>query len=550
MMNERSLFSGPAGAYPRALYRAMGAAEDDFGKPLIGVINSWAETTPGHYHLRQLAEWVKDGVRQAGGFPVEANTIAACDAIAQGRGMHYVLPMREAIAASAELVAGANRFQGLAFLCSCDKIVPGMLMAAARLDLPSIFVTGGPMLPGQAGGREIIASDVKEAIGRLRAGAVSEEEFEEIERGACPGPGACPFMGTASTMSIAVEALGLSLPGCATLPALHPARAELCRASGRRLVELVRRGLTCRRMLGQQSLENAVRVVQAIGGSTNAALHMPAIAREAGQSLTLADFDRLGRETPLIGKFRPASSLTIVDLHQAGGVPALLSVLAPLLAREVPTVEGRTIGEIAAGARVWRPDVLRPLEEPLAPEGGIAVLYGSLAPDGAVVKQSAVAPEMLRHVGPARVFEREEEVRDLLLARGARPGDVLVIRNEGPRGGPGMRELSIPAAMLVGLGLGNSVAMVTDGRYSGASRGPCIGHVCPEAYVGGPIAAVREGDLIEIDIPARRLELRVPPEEVARRLAEWRPRPPAITSGFLGLYSRYAEQANLGAGLR
>mgnify|MGYP005840516483 CR=1 FL=1 len=549
MTDGRGLFAGLTGAYPRALYRAMGASDADFEKPLIGIVNSWTEANPGHYHLRQLAEWVKEGVHRAGGFPVEVNTVAACDAIAQGRGMHYVLPMREAIAASVELVVGANQFEGLAMLASCDKIVPGMLMAAARLDLPTIFVTGGPMQPGRADGRELIASDVKEAIGRYKAGKISAEEFRQIEGNACPGPGACAFMGTASTMNIVVETLGLSLPGCATMPALDPARQELCRASGRRLVELVHQGVRCRQMLSQASLENAVRICQAIGGSTNAALHLPAIAREAGVAITLDDFDRLGRQTPLIAKFRPASPYTIVDLHRAGGVPAVLGVLKSLLAGDMPTVDGRTVGEIAAQAQVLRPEVLHPLEAPLAGEGGIAVLHGNLAPDGAVVKQSGVAPAMLRHTGPARVFECEEEVRDLLMARGVRPGDVLLIRNEGPRGGPGMRELSIPAAMLIGMGLGDSVAMITDGRYSGSNRGPCIGHICPEAYVGGPIAAVHEGDLIEIDIPRRRLSLLVPEDEIARRLAQWRPRPPAITTGFLGLYSRYALQANLGAGL-
>jgi dihydroxy-acid dehydratase len=300
-------------------------------------------------------------------------------------------------------------------------------------------------------------------------------------------------------------------------------------------------------MLSQPSLENAVRVCLAIGGSTNATLHLPAIASQVGLDITPDTFDRFSRQTPLIAKFAPASKYTVVDLHEAGGIPAVLRILLPLLATDVPTVDGRTIGQVAAQAHILRDDVLRPLDAPLAPQGGIAVLRGNLAPDGAVVKQSAVAPAMLRHVGPARVFESEEQVRDSLMSRAPRPGDVLVVRNEGPRGGPGMRELSIPAAMLVGMGLSESVAMITDGRYSGATRGPCIGHVCPEAYVGGPIAAVREGDLIEIDIPARRLNLRVSDDEIARRMSEWKPRPPAVSGGFLNLYSRIVEQANRGA---
>ena len=546
-MKGRGVFEGVAGAYPRALYRSMGFDDADFEKPLIGIVNSWSEVDPGHFHLRRLAEWVKEGVREAGGAAAEFNTVAPCDGIAQGRGMHSILPLRDVIAASVELMVNANRFDGVVMLCSCDKIVPGMLMAAARLNLPTVFVTGGPMLPGSVGGQPVILSDVKEAMGRYQAGRITEEEFYEIECKACEGPGACGFMGTANTMNCIVEALGLSLPGCATLPAVDPERQELCRASGRRIVELVRAGIHAGLMLTQASLENAVRVCLALGGSTNATLHVPAIAEEIGADITPETFDRLGRVTPLIGKFAPASPFTVVDLHTAGGIPAVLNVLAPLLNQALPTVDGRTIGQIAAKARVLRGDVLHPLEAPLAPEGGIAVLYGNLAPDGAVVKQSAVSPAMLHHVGPARVFESEEEVRDSLMSRSVRAGDVLVIRNEGPRGGPGMREMSIPAAMLVGMGLGESVAMITDGRYSGATRGPCIGHVCPEAFVGGPIAAVREGDLIEMDLANRRLTLKVPDEEIARRLAQWQPRSPAVTSGFLGLYSRIVQQANHGA---
>lgn len=548
-MQGKGIFSGLQGAYPRALYRAMGFGDADFEKPLIGIANSWSETNPGHFHLRSLASWVKEGVRAAGGMPVEFNTAAPCDGIAQGKGMHAVLPLREVIAASVELMGLANRLDGIVMLCNCDKIVPGMLIAAARLDLPTIFITGGPMATGEAGRQEILLSDVKEGMGKVKAGLISEETFYEIEYAACPGPGACSFMGTANTMSCIVEALGLSLPGCATLPALDPLRRELCLASGRRIVALVREQLSARRMLASASLENGIRVCLAIGGSTNAALHIPALAREADADTGLEAFDRLSRLTPLVAKFRPAGRMTVHDLHSAGGVPAVLSVLLPLLDESAPTVSGETIGEIASQARVLRQDVIHTLEAPLAAEGGIAVLYGSLAPGGAVVKQSAVSTGMLHHTGPARVFESEEDVRDSLAGRQVQPGDVLVIRNEGPRGGPGMRELSIPAAMLVGMGLGDSVAMVTDGRYSGATRGPCIGHVCPEAYLGGSIAAVRDGDQIEIDIPNRRLELKVTEEEINRRLRDWRPRPPAVRDGFLNIYSRLARPASEGAGL-
>ena len=352
-MIGRGVFEGVAGAYPRALYRSMGFVDADFEKPLIGIANSWSEVDPGHFHLRTLAEWVKEGVREAGGAPAEFNTVAPCDGIAQGQGMHAILPLRDVIAASVELMALANRFDGLVMLCSCDKIVPGMLIAAARLNLPTIFVLGGPMAPGTmedpATGepREIILSDVKEAMGRYKAGRITEDEFYEIECRACAGPGACGFMGTANTMACIVETLGLTLPGCATLPALDPAREELCRATGRRIVDLVREGVRAGAMLTQASLENAVRVTLALGGSTNATLHLPAVAHEIGADITPDTFDRLGRTTPLIAKFAPASRLTVVDLHAAGGIPAVLNVLSPLLAGDAPTVDGRTVGQIA-----------------------------------------------------------------------------------------------------------------------------------------------------------------------------------------------------------
>ncbi|MCX6029017.1 MAG: dihydroxy-acid dehydratase [Chloroflexi bacterium] len=548
MTPPHNLFQGLHGAYPRALFRPMGFGDDDFARPMIGIVNSWSETTPGHLHLRELAAWVKEGVRQAGGMPVEFNTVAPCDGIAQGRGMHAILPLREVIAASVELMTLAHRFDALVMLCSCDKIIPGMLMAAARLNLPTIFVTGGPMASGRVGEREIILSDVKEGMGRVAAGLISNEEFHDIETCACPGPGACSFLGTANTMACVTEALGLTLPGCATLGATHPDRQALCVESGRQVVGLVgQANLTPRALLTRASFENAIRVVLATGGSTNATLHLLALARAAGVALDLGVFDALSRQTPLVGKFRPASRYTVNDLHAAGGVSAVLSILAPLLQRDAATVTGETIGARAAQARVTRPDVLQPLTAPLAPEGGLAILRGNLAPRGAVVKQSGVAPAMWHHTGPARVFECEEELADSLTMAAIRPGDVLVIRNEGPVGGPGMRELSIPAAMLVGMGLGESVAMITDGRYSGATRGPCIGHVAPEAAIGGPIAAVQDGDLIEIDIPHRRLNLEVEELELARRLAAWQPRPPRVTGGFLDTYRKLVSQADEGA---
>jgi dihydroxy-acid dehydratase len=546
----RGIFEGLHGAYPRALFRAMGFQDNDFRKPLIGIVNSWDELNPGHFHLRTMAEWVKEGVREAGGMPAEFNTVAPCDGIAQGKGMHYVLPLRDVIAASIELMVGANQFDGLVMLCNCDKIVPGMLMAAARLNLPTIFVTGGPMASGRIGGWEIMTSDVKEGMGKLHAGKISDEEFYAIESNACPGAGACNFMGTASTMNCVTETLGFTLPGCATLPALHPSRKELCRDSGKKILELIQQKITARAFLTHDSLENAIRVVLALGGSTNATLHIPAIASEAGKPLGLDMFDDLSRKTPLIAKFRPASPFTVNDLHAAGGIPAVIKILSPLLHLGLPTVTGETILQRAAGVIPLRPEVLHPLESPLAAEGGLAVLRGNLAPDGAVVKQSGVVPGMLCHTGPAVVFECEEDLEAAIESGRIQAGDVLVIRNEGPRGGPGMRELSIPAAMLTGIGLNDSVAVITDGRFSGATRGPCIGHVAPEAFVGGLIAMVHDGDQIEIDIPKRRLELLVSEPELEHRRAAWQPRPVVATGGFLDLYRQIVTQADQGAILK
>lgn len=541
------LLSGIEGAYPRALLRAAGLRDGDFQGPLIGVANSWNEIVPGHVHLRELATWVKEGIRAAGGVPLEFCTIAPCDGIAHGPGMHYSLPSRDVIAASVELMVQAHQLDGVVMLCTCDKSIPGMLLAAARLNLPTVFVTGGVMRPGQAAGRTVILSDVKEAMGRLRAGTVTPEEFAELERCACPEAGACSFLGTAHTMACIVEAAGLSLPRCATMPALSPQRAALCRASGAAAVRLVQQGVTFRDLFTPEACEDAARVFIGLGGSTNAVLHLAALRRALGWETDLAWFDQISDTTPLVGRFRPASPLTVADLDEAGGVPAVLHTLAPLLHLQRPTVQGRTAAEIAAAARVLRQGVLHPLERPLAPLGGIAILRGSLAPHGAVVKRSAVDPAMLRHRGPARVFECEEDVRQALNTHSIQPGDVLVIRNEGPRGGPGMRELSIPAAVLVGLGLGNSTAMITDGRFSGATRGPCIGHVAPEAFDGGPIALVRDGDGIAIDIPGRRLDLLVAEEELASRRAAWQRRQPAVRSGFLAHYARHVLPADQGA---
>jgi dihydroxy-acid dehydratase len=544
------LLEGFEATYARALYRPMGFTDADFGKPLVAIVNSWSELVAGHAHLRRLSAAVRAGIAAAGGMPVEFNTIAACDGICQGPGMHYILPSRDVIAYSAELMLKAHRFQGAVMISSCDKITPGFLMAAAWCNLPTVFVTGGYMPQARVGGQTIGTSDVKEAMGRRKAGRISDEELYEIEAHTCQTTGICNMMGTANTMAVVAEALGFSPPGNATTVATGPAIDELARAAGERAVGLVREARVFLDVLTPASLENAIRVGIAIGGSTNMVLHLLALAEAAGLDLTLDDFGRLSRETPLLGKFKPASNYFMEDFERAGGVRTVLKELGDLVHGECRGVTGRTLSDELAAAENGDPQVIRPRSQPLSLQGGLAVLRGSLAPEGSVVKSSGIESSMLAHRGPAVVFNSEEEVRDHLLNRKVEPGSVLVIRYEGPRGGPGMRELSIPAALLVGMGLGNSVAMVSDGRYSGATRGPCIGHVAPEAADGGPIALVQDGDLVSIDVPAGRLDLLVPEEELARRRTVWRPAPPKATGGFLELYRRLVSSASRGAYLR
>lgn len=549
-LRSREVLDGPDGAYARSLYRASGFTDSDLKKPLVAVVNSWTEANPGHYHLRELAWHVKSGILAAGGMPVEFNTIAPCDGIVQGEGMHYVLPSREIIAASVEMMVQAHQFDGMVMLCSCDKIIPGMLMAAVRCDIPTIFLTGGTMLPGissplyQRG--DLVACDVKEAIGRYNSGRIDADELGYIEANACASAGSCSMMGTASTMSCVVEALGLSMPGCATMLTMSSAKMASARMAGDQILKVMEEGLTPRKLITEESIKNAIKVAVSIGGSTNMLLHIPAIAHAAGIKVSIDLFDKISRETPLLAKFKPASEFNLLDFHEAGGIPALMKEMESLLMLDLSTVTCRTLRENISQAFVKRREVIHHINDPIAPEGGIAVLYGNLAPRGAVVKQSAVDPKMLVHSGPAKVFECEEDIRNYMLSKRVQPGDVLVIRYEGPKGGPGMRELSIPAAMLIGMGLGSSVAMVTDGRYSGASRGPCIGHVCPEAAEGGPIALVQDNDIINIDIPNRRLDICVPQEELERRRNKWKPKPPRARGGFLEIYSKLVGGADDG----
>ncbi len=543
--------TGFENTYARALYRGAGFTDRHFGRPLIGIVNSYSSATPGHVHLRRVADLACEAIDAAGGMAVEFGAPAPCDGIAQGRGMHYILPMREAIAASAELALKAHGCQAAVMICSCDKIIPGMLLAAARCDVPTAFILGGVAPPGHWAQGPLVASDVKEAMGRRVRGELTDDQLAEIERGACPTPGTCNMMGTALTMACATEALGLALPGAATAEALSDEHIALIEAAGRRIVELADGAPGALAHCTRESLENAIRMALAIGGSTNLVLHLLALARAARAPLELAGFDHLSRATPLLTKLKPASPLTVSDFHRAGGVRAVLAELtgAGLVHLGAPVIESASMGERLSRTPGPDADVIHPISAPLAAEGGLAVLYGNLAPRGAVVKQSAVAPSMLTHTGPARVCESEEAVRERLISGRVSEGDVLVIRYEGPRGGPGMRELSIPAALLVGMGLGESVAMVTDGRYSGATRGPCIGHVAPEAAIGGPLAAVRDGDIVRIDIPNRRLEVDLSDSELADRLRGIAPPPPKATGGFLDIYRALALGADEGAGL-
>lgn len=541
-----------ASAYMRGLYNACGVSDLD-GKPLVGIAGSWNDLVPGHIHLNHVAEAVKEGVLAAGGVPLAFNTLALCDGICQGRGMHAVLPSREVITASVELTSRAYGFDALVCLASCDKVVPGMLMAAARLDLPTIFVTGGLMVEGDWQGQRMVASDVKEAIGRANRGEITFNELREIEHAACPSFGICNMMGTANTMCVVVEAAGLSLPGNTTLLAtgsesgeVNPELLKLATEAGKRVVEVLNEGVTFRDVVTSTTLDNLVTIVQAIGGSTNLVLHLGALAAELGYRLTLDDWDRIGWETPQVARFKPTSAHTVSDLGRAGGVPALLKVLSPLLDLSGITSYGSTMVQVVDPVQMSQSEIIRPLEDPLAPMGAIAVLRGNLAPDGAVVKVSGVHPDMIHHVGPARVFDCEEDVQECLLGGRVQPGDVLVVRYEGPRGGPGMRELSLPAAILVGMGLADSTAMITDGRFSGATRGPCVGHICPEAALGGPLAVLRDGDVIEIDIPRRVVRVHLSQRELQRRLSEWTPPIKEIPAGFLRLYAQHVGGANGG----
>ncbi|MEM2111276.1 MAG: dihydroxy-acid dehydratase [Candidatus Bathyarchaeia archaeon] len=535
----------------RAIWKCLGVTDEDFDKPFIGVANSFTETVPGHMHLNKIAEFVKAGVRAAGGVPFEFNTIAVCDGLAMGHeGMHYSLPSRELIADSVEVMVQAHMFDGLVLITNCDKIEPGMMMALARLNIPSIVVTGGPMLSGIYKGRTVDVTTIFEAVGELSAGKISEEDLKKIEDRAFPGCGSCNGMYTANTMACVAESLGLSLPGCATALAVSSLKLRIAKKSGERIVEMVKEDLKPSDILTRKAFENAIAVDMALGGSTNAVLHIKAIAEEAGVALPLEVFDELGRKIPHICDMRPSGPYALQELDIAGGIPAVMKILKDKLHLDAITVTGKTVGENIKNAVVYDANVIRPLNNPVHMQGGIAILTGNLAPNGAVVKVTAISPKILVHKGPARVFDSEEESMKAILDKKIEKGDVIVIRYEGPKGGPGMREMLSPTSAIVGMGLSESVVMVTDGRFSGATRGPCIGHVSPEAAEGGPIAALKDGDLIEVDIPKRKLNVILNKEELNKRLAEWKPRPPKIGSSYLRRYWYLVQSADRGGAFR
>lgn len=552
-MRSDAMKKGLEKAPHRSLFKAMGYTDEELARPLIGIVNSRNEIIPGHIHLNTIADAVKAGVRIAGGTPIEFPAIGVCDGIAMNHaGMKYSLASREIIADSIEIMAQAHPFDGLVLIPNCDKIVPGMLMAAARLNIPAIVVSGGPMMAGRYQGKDVSLSNIFEGVGAVRGGLITENELAEMEEAVCPGCGSCAGMFTANTMNCLTEALGMSLPGSGTIPAVTAARQRLAKATGMKIMELVEKDIKPLDIMTEESFLNAITADMALGGSTNTVLHLPAIAHECGFKLELDRFREINEKTPHMCKLSPAGTHHIQDLNEAGGIPAVLAELSKkdLLCLERMTVTGSKMGENIKGKSILNPEVIRPLDNPYSHKGGLAILKGNIAALGAVVKEAAVAPEMLCHKGPARVFESEEECCQALVDGKINKGDVIVIRYEGPKGGPGMREMLTPTAMVAGLGLDKDVALITDGRFSGATRGASIGHVSPEAAEGGPIAAVREGDIIEIDIPNCSLNVLVSDEELKARLASWQEREPRVKKGYLARYTKLVTSASTGAVLK
>ncbi len=534
----------------RSLYKALGIIDEELGKPFIAIANAFNEIIPGHIHLREIVEYVKAGVRMAGGVPIEFGIIGVCDGIAMGHeGMKYSLPSRELIADSIELMVKAHAFDGLVVVASCDKIIPGALMAMGRLNIPSILVSGGPMLAGTYRGKKVALSDVFEAVGAVKIGKLSLEELSKLENLACPTCGSCAGMYTANTMNCLSEALGLSLPGNGTAPAPFAERRRIAKYAGMKIVELVKKDLKPRDIATREAFLDAIAVDLALGGSTNTVLHLPAIAREFNVKITLEDFDELSERTPTLVKISPAGPYHVEDLHEAGGVLAIMKELdkKSLIHKDRVTVSLKTVAELLKDVEVLRRDVIRPVENPWRPTGGITILKGTLAPEGAVIKTSAVAEGLTEFEGRAKVFDSEEEAVKAMLAGKIERGDVVVIRYEGPKGGPGMREMLTATSLISGMGLDKDVALVTDGRFSGATRGICVGHVSPEAAEGGPIAVVKDGDPIKISLKRKSIDLMLPSEEIKERLLKWKPPEPKIKEGYLARYSRLTSSASMGA---
>ena len=551
-MKSHSIKQGIERAPHRALLRAVGVQSSDFNKPFIGVVNSFNEIVPGHTHLNSIASAVKTGIIAAGGVPFEFNTIGVCDGIAMNHpGMKFSLPSRELIADSVEIMAEAHQFDALVFIPNCDKVVPGMLMAAVRLNVPSIFISGGPMLAGKLHKgdtcRSVDLISVFNAVGSVANGQMSEAELEEIEIAACPGCGSCSGMYTANTMNCLTEAVGMSLPGSGTIPAVDSRRLHLARQAGSQIMALLESNLRPRDIITKEAIANAFAVDMALGGSTNSVLHFMAIAHEAGIKFPLSLINEISSRTPHLCKISPASDVHIEDLDLAGGIPAVMSEISKLLYGKAITVTLKPLSATFKNARVRNHDVIRPFSKPFSKTGGLAILFGNLAPGGAVVKSGAVAPNMLVHKGPARVFENEEDATKGIMAGQVRKGDVVVIRYEGPRGGPGMREMLTPTSLLSGMGFDKAVALITDGRFSGGTRGAAIGHVVPEAAERGPIAAVRNGDIINIDIPARKLDIAVSDAELKRRLKTIPAFKSTIKGGYLKRYIAQVGPASEGA---
>lgn len=545
-----SIKKGVEKAPHRSLLYALGLTDEEIKRPIIGVANSKNEIIPGHIHLDKIAEAVKAGIRMAGGTPIEFSTIGVCDGIAMNhKGMKYSLGSRELIADSIEIMAMAHGFDGLVLIPNCDKIVPGMLMAAARLNIPAIVVSGGPMLAGKCNGDTCDLSSVFEAVGAHKVGKITEEDLYRIELNACPTCGSCSGMFTANTMNCLTEALGMGLPGNGTIPAVYSERIRLAKQAGMKIMELVERGIKPSNILTKEAFINAFSVDMALGGSTNTVLHLKAIAHEAGVDIPLNEINEISARVPNLCKLSPAGKYHIEDLYFAGGISAVLKELtkANLINIEALTVTGKTLGENIKDAKVLNHDVIRPIDNPYSSTGGLAILYGNIAREGAVVKASAVAKEMLKHEGPAKVFNSEEEAIAAIYGGKIQKGDVVVIRYEGPKGGPGMREMLSPTSALAGMGLDKDVALITDGRFSGATRGASIGHVSPEAMEGGEIAIIEDGDIIEIDIPARKINVKLTDEEIKERMKRWVRPEPKIKTGYMARYAEQVTSANTGA---